>query len=79
MDIFSTYQPVRLVFGNQLNEQRPPGLKSFGTHVLLIYGQGSMKKFGYYDQIKKLLAEDESINELIFKGNMGVITGMLHI
>ena len=56
MNTFSFYNPVRLHFGegtiSQLEE-----LKQFGTKVLVVYGGGSIKKNGLYDEVMNKLAE----------------------
>ena len=53
---FTVYNPVRLVFGNQIKDELGPCLKKFGMNILLIYGKGSVKKYGYYNQIMNVLA-----------------------
>ena len=52
---FTVYNPVRLVFGNQIKDELGPCLKKFGMNILLIYGKGSVKKYGYYNQIMNVL------------------------
>jgi alcohol dehydrogenase len=56
MNTFSFYNPVRLHFGegtiSKLEE-----LKQFGTKVLVVYGGGSIKKNGLYDEVMNKLAE----------------------
>ncbi|MED1203489.1 iron-containing alcohol dehydrogenase [Heyndrickxia acidicola] len=56
MNGFELYNTTRLVFGegkvNQLGELTKP----FGQRVLLVYGGGSIKKSGLYDQVKQQLS-----------------------
>ena len=52
---FTVYNPVRLVVGNQIKDELGPCLKKFGMNILLIYGKGSVKKYGYYNQIMNVL------------------------
>jgi hypothetical protein len=58
MENFNIYNPVRLFFGNHIAESLCPVLNTYGKRVLLVYGKGSVVKFGYYDQIMKLLSEN---------------------
>lgn len=58
MENFNIYNPVKLFFGDTISESLCPVLKSYGQRILLVYGKGSVVKFGYYDQIVKLLSEN---------------------
>lgn len=55
---FSYCNPTKLYFGenslNYLNDELP----KYGKKVMLIYGGGSIKKNGIYDQIIKILSEN---------------------
>lgn len=55
---FSYSNPTKLYFGvnslNTLNEELP----KYGKNVLLVYGGGSIKKTGLYDQIVKILRDN---------------------
>lgn len=55
---FEYCNPTKLYFGedslNYLNEE----LKKYGSHVLLVYGGGSIKKNGIYDDVIKILQEN---------------------
>ena len=51
MENFIAYNPTRLHFGKDVTNILGRTAKQYGKRVLLIYGQGSVKKYGYYDQI----------------------------
>ncbi len=51
MENFTAYNPTRLHFGKNVTDELGDVVKRYGKHVLLIYGQGSVKKYGYYDKI----------------------------
>lgn len=56
MDAFVFQNPVKLIFGNgQTKEHLIKELKPFGNRVLLVYGGGSIKKNGIYDEVTDLL------------------------
>jgi alcohol dehydrogenase YqhD (iron-dependent ADH family) len=51
MENFIIYNPVKLHFGRDVVENLGETVKLFGTKVLLIYGGGSVKKNGSYDDV----------------------------
>lgn len=53
---FVLYNPTRVHFGKGKIEKLKDEIKS-GTKVLLTYGSGSIKKFGLYDEVLKILKE----------------------
>lgn len=55
MKNFVAYNPVKLHFGKNVTDKIGESVKEFGTNVLLIYGKGSVQKYGYYDIIKHQL------------------------
>ncbi|CAM3840869.1 iron-containing alcohol dehydrogenase [Alkalicoccus chagannorensis] len=58
MDSFVYRNPTKLIFGEgQVQEHLAEELKQFGTRVLLVYGGGSIKKNGLYDEVTSLLQE----------------------
>jgi len=57
MKNFNAYNPVNLHFGKGVTEKLGETVKLYGTNVLLMYGKGSVVKFGYYDQVKKQLLD----------------------
>ena len=54
---FSFENPTRIHFGKGSLRHLPQELSAFGTQVLLIYGGGSVKKTGLYDQVMDILQE----------------------
>lgn len=48
---FIAYNPTRLHFGKGVTEALGKTVRQYGEKVLLVYGKGSVKKYGYYDQI----------------------------
>jgi hypothetical protein len=50
------YNPTRLVFGKGTVSQLGELGKPYGTRVLLVYGGGSIKRIGLYDQVLEQLA-----------------------
>ncbi|SES33554.1 iron-containing alcohol dehydrogenase [Salipaludibacillus aurantiacus] len=59
MDQFIYQNPTRLIFGEgQVKEQLVAQLKPLGTKVLLVYGGGSIKRNGLYDEVTTLLNEN---------------------
>lgn len=51
MENFIAYNPVRLHFGANVIDTLGSTVKNYGNRVLLVYGKGSVKKYGYYDQV----------------------------
>ncbi len=54
---FIAYNPVHLHFGEGVTDTLGETLKQYGNHVLLVYGRGSVKKYGYYDKVVAQLKE----------------------
>ena len=57
MEPFMYYNPTKLLFGKGHLQRLPKEIKTFGQKVLLVYGGGSIKRIGLYDEILKLLNE----------------------
>ncbi|ANU11511.1 NADH-dependent butanol dehydrogenase [Planococcus antarcticus DSM 14505] len=57
MNAFSFYNPVKLIFGEGQLQAIKKELPKFGKKVLLVYGGGSIKKNGLYDEVIQTLAE----------------------
>jgi len=55
MENFNIYNPVRLFFGQQISSSLGGVLNTYGKRVLLVYGKGSVIKYGYYGQIMDIL------------------------
>ncbi len=65
MENFIAYNPVKLHFGVDVINTLGRIVKSYGSNVLLVYGKGSVKKYGYYDQVVDQLKQNEiDITEL---------------
>ena len=54
---FSYHNPTKLYFGENSLEYLKDELKNYGKNVLLVYGGGSIKKSGLYDDIAAILKE----------------------
>jgi alcohol dehydrogenase len=59
MQNFTYYNPTKLIFGKGQLEQLRKEIPQYGKRVLLVYGGGSIKKSGLYDNVTKLLQEME--------------------
>jgi len=51
MQSFIMYNPVRLHFGRGVLDNLGKAISEYGQRVLLVYGGGSVKKNGIYDQV----------------------------
>ena len=52
---FSYCNPTKLYFGENSLSNLSDELKKYGDNVVLVYGTGSIKKNGIYDDIIKIL------------------------
>lgn len=57
MENFTYYNPTKLIFGKGQAEQLKTEIPQYGKRVLMVYGGGSIKRNGLYDQIQSLLAD----------------------
>ncbi|GGA63295.1 iron-containing alcohol dehydrogenase [Ornithinibacillus halotolerans] len=65
MENFTYYNPTKLIFGKGQLEALPEQVKQYGTKVLLVYGGGSIKRNGIYDEVKNQLSKiDAQVFEL---------------
>lgn len=55
MENFIAYNPVKLHFGANIIDTLGSTVKNYGNKVLLVYGKGSVKKYGYYNQVVEQL------------------------
>lgn len=55
---FIAYNPTRLHFGNRVVETLGSVVQQYGKKVLLVFGKGSVKKYGYYDQVLEQLKKE---------------------
>ncbi|KPB04786.1 iron-containing alcohol dehydrogenase [Bacillus sp. CHD6a] len=51
MDNFTFYNPTKLIFGKGQLETLPQEMEPYGKNVLLVYGGGSIKRSGLYDNV----------------------------
>ncbi len=62
---FTFYNPTKIHFGKNALNHLQQELSAYGKTVLLIYGKGSVKKSGLYDQITDILQKaDKRVVEL---------------
>lgn len=54
---FCYSNPTRLYFGENAMDNLAGELKNYGKNVLLVYGGGSIKKFGIYDKVVEILKQ----------------------
>lgn len=64
VDNFSFFNPTKLIFGHGQLNQLSVEIPRFGSKVLLVYGAGSIKKNGLYDQTIAIL---EKIGATVFE------------
>lgn len=58
MENFHFKNATEIIFGkDQLSENLNTAVSQFGQNVLLVYGGGSIKRSGLYDQVKTLLTD----------------------
>ncbi len=57
MEPFMYYNPTKLLFGKGHLQKLPKEIKQFGQKVLLVYGGGSIKRIGLYDEMMQLLKD----------------------
>ncbi len=67
MQNFMFDNPTRIIFGKGMITRIGNEVKRFGTKVLLVYGRGSIKKHGIYDQVISSL-KDASLHVVEFSG-----------
>jgi len=57
MEHFTFLNPTKLIFGKEQVSQLKTEVPQYGKKVLLVYGGGSIKRNGLYDQVVNLLQE----------------------
>ncbi|ANS75416.1 butanol dehydrogenase [Paenibacillus yonginensis] len=57
MEAFTFHNPTELIFGKNKTEALKTELPKYGNKVLLVYGGGSIKRTGLYDQVMGYLKE----------------------
>lgn len=58
---FTYCNPTKLYFGEDALDGLNKELKNYGKRVLLVYGGGSIKRIGLYDEIIKILKNNDKI------------------
>jgi alcohol dehydrogenase YqhD (iron-dependent ADH family) len=61
MNHFTFRNPTQIFFGEGQLKLLPEQAKRLGQKVLLVYGGGSIKKFGLYDQVVQLLRSVDAV------------------
>jgi len=61
MENFFYSVPTKVNFGKGAIAQLPSYVKEFGSRVLLVYGGGSIKRTGLYDEAMKLFHENDIV------------------
>lgn len=56
---FTYYNPTKIYFGEEVLSNLHEELKKYGSNIVLVYGGGSIKKNGLYDQVIEILKEEE--------------------
>lgn len=51
MENFIAYNPTKLHFGKGVIKELPEAINEYGKNILFVYGKGSIKKSGIYDQV----------------------------
>ena len=65
---FSYHNPTKLYFGEDSLNSLKDELKNYGQNILLVYGGGSVKKSGLYDEIIAVLKEcGKNVAESLFR------------
>jgi alcohol dehydrogenase len=59
MQNFTYWNPTKLIFGKNQLEQLKTEIPQYGNNVLLVYGGGSIKRNGLYDQVIATLMDLE--------------------
>ena len=52
---FTFCNPTRIHFGKNALSALKKELSAYGENLLLVYGKGSVKKIGLYDEVVKIL------------------------
>lgn len=58
MNEFVFYNPTKLIFGKNQIQKLSTELTNYGNKVLVVYGGGSIKKNGLYDEVMAILHEN---------------------
>ncbi len=58
LDNFMIWVSTQIFFGKTALEHLPEGIDRYGKRILMLYGGGSIKKNGVYDQVTSILKEN---------------------
>lgn len=61
MENFIAYNPTKLHFGKGVLNDLPETVNVYGKNILLVYGRGSIKRSGIYDQVIEKLKQAGSL------------------
>lgn len=61
MDNFIFRNPTKLIFGEGQLKRLSKELSTYGKRVLLVYGGGSIKRSGLYDELMKILTDNDFV------------------
>ena len=62
---FIYHNPTKIYFGKTALSYLKEALQDYGQKILLVYGGGSVKRIGLYDEVKRILKEcDKQVVEL---------------
>ena len=56
---FEYCNPTKLYFGEQALNNLNDELKKYGPNIMLVYGGGSIKKNGIYDEVIRILKNND--------------------
>ena len=69
---FTYCNPTKLYFGEKALDNLEPELRKYGNNVAFVYGGGSIKKSGLYDQVITILNKTgKKVAEIIFSSAVG--------
>lgn len=57
MENFSFHNPTRIIFGKEQLGLLKSELAHYGKNILVVYGGGSIKKIGLYQEVMSILNE----------------------
>ncbi|MBP1904823.1 alcohol dehydrogenase YqhD (iron-dependent ADH family) [Paenibacillus turicensis] len=61
MNTFTFHNPTKLIFGKNTLSSLSKEVEKFGRNVLLVYGGGSIKRTGLYDEVKTELSKINAV------------------
>lgn len=58
---FNYFNPTKIYFGKSAVSNLTDELNNYGKNILLLYGKNSIKKIGLYDEVVKILKDNDKI------------------